>query len=137
MTIARRLATAALLAATTGCSVFVPHTQRVSVTAWSPQAVITIDAVPVGPGPVTAAVARNRAHVFSATLAGRTETVVVDKHVSATGVLDIIGGIFFLVPVIGTFAPGFYDLNTTRVTLPPTPAPATTRHGVAEGTFSR
>ncbi len=132
-----RPAVAVALLASTGCSLFVPHTQRVTVRAWSPAALIQIDDVPVGTGRVQADVSRNKAHVFSATLAGRREAVVVDKHISVTGVLDVVGGIFFLVPIVGTFAPGFYDLDRTDITLPPHPEPVTTDRGVARGSFSR
>lgn len=100
------------------CSLMQPSTQSVSITATDSTAELTADGQVVGTGAVTLNLARNKSHSFMAkTPDGRVASASVGKSLSQTGMLDIVGGILFLLPFIGLFAPGAWDLDTTSITL--------------------
>ncbi len=100
---------------TMGCSAFKPSTQPVTISASNPQAMIYVDGEPKGTGTITADLKRNRSHAIMAKVGQRTGVSQIDKNIATTGVLDIVGTFIFLVPVIGIFSPGFYDLDRTHV----------------------
>ena len=55
----------------------------------------------------------------------RAGTATIGTKISTTGVLDIVGGCFLLVPFLGLVAPGFWSLDTDQVAIavPPPPTP--------------
>lgn len=118
-TLALSLAASLILAP--GCSLFVPHTQVLQVTASDASADILIDGQLQGRGTVATRVARNRSHTVLARLDERVGTVTVDTTISTTGILDIIGTWFFIIPIVGIVAPGFWklDQDSVVVVLPP------------------
>jgi hypothetical protein len=97
--------------------------QPVSIQASDPRAELYVDGQHVGTGATTVQVKRNRSHAFMAKLGDRTATASLGKSVSTTGVLDIVGGFFFLVPFIGVVTPGFWELDSETVMLGLPPAP--------------
>lgn len=107
--------TALLLAP--GCSMFVPHTQPVLISTNEPEADITVDGTKVGKGTVTLELQRNKTHAVMAKHGDRTAFATIGKSVSTTGYLDILGGIFFLIPFIGLAAPGFWSLDSDSLLL--------------------
>lgn len=98
-----------------GCSAFQPKQQSVTIIASKLGASIYVDNKPVGSSPVKLMLDRNRTYAVAATSDGRTGTAAIGRKVSGTGVLDIVGGILFLVPIIGVFTPGFWELDPTTV----------------------
>ena len=115
---------AALLVGPGGCSLFVPADQAVTVQASDPSARLFVDGRPVGVGTANVAVRRNRNHTFRAeTTDGRIQTGRLYREVSTTGILDVIGGVFFLVPFLGVIGPGFWTLDQDHVYLALPPAP--------------
>ena len=94
-----------------GCSLFVGSTQSVTVSATVPEAEVYVDGQLMGRGPVTVELRRNRSHGFMAKVGERVGTVHTGTQISTTGILDIIGGFFFLIPFIGIAAPGFWSLD--------------------------
>ncbi len=103
------------------CSLFASSTQMVAITASEPGAEIFVDGRKVGTGTVTLALARH-VHVFEARFEGRNVVATVGTKISTAGVLDIIGGILFLIPLIGLAGPGFRELQATQIMLPIPPA---------------
>ena len=97
------------------CSLFVPSMSTVAITASDPRAEIFVDGAPVGRGAVTTRVKRNESHMVMARVGDRTGMAAIGTSISGTGVLDIVGGIFFLVPLIGIAGPGFFKLDSTTV----------------------
>jgi hypothetical protein len=81
-----------------GCSAFQPKQQSVTITASRPGASIYVNNNPVGTSPVSLMLDRNKTYAVSATYAGKTGTSAIGRKVSGTGVLDIVGGVLFLVP---------------------------------------
>ena len=116
----------ASLSSTSGCSLFAGSTQAVHVTTNDPAAEITIDGGFVGKGAGTAVLARDRSHMVVARVGDRVGTTVIDRTISATGILDLIGGVFFLFPLLGLLGDGFWDLDpqSVFVPLPPPAQPA-------------
>ncbi|MBM3788965.1 MAG: hypothetical protein FJW35_01290 [Acidobacteria bacterium] len=106
-----------------GCSLFVPHTQLVTVTASEPDAEILINGNLMGQGRAQAPVPRNRDATVTAEKPGfRPTQRHISSHLNAAGILDIVGGVIFLIPFIGLFSPGAHSLEETNVflTLPRT-----------------
>ena len=106
------------------CSLFASSMQGVNVTASDPSAEIFIDGNLVGRGAASASLRRNQSHSVMARIGDRVGTATIGTSVSATGVLDIIGGVLFLIPLIGIAGPGFWSLDQDSVTvvLPPPPS---------------
>ena len=112
-----------LLAITPACSAFAGSLQPVSIQATDPRAEIYVDGQHVGTGAATVELKRNRSHAFMAKAGDRTATATLGKSISTTGVLDIVGGVLFLVPFIGVVTPGFWELDSETVMLGLPPAP--------------
>ena len=110
----------ALLLPAGGCSLFRPAEQEVPVTSSDPQTRILLGNDLVGTGSATLNLRRNQHYRITAEFAdGTTRTIRLSPQISTTGILDIIGGIFFLVPFVGAFSPGFYDLKPTSIRFEP------------------
>ena len=97
------------------CSFAGSHRQSLTVMATDPQATIYVDGQLVGTGTVTVKVKRNRAHSIVARVGDRTGIGHVGKTVSPLGMLDLVGGLVFLLPFIGILAPGFWALSDDSV----------------------
>lgn len=119
MPILFRAAVAALvipaLLSAQACSLLVGSTQNLTVTASDPQARIELDGELRGQGSVVVEVARDRSHAVLARVGNRVGTAHVDTTISTTGVLDIVGAVLFLIPVLGVLGPGFWRLETSAV----------------------
>lgn len=100
-----------------GCSLFKSSQQQVTITASDPAAEILVDGSPVGIGTARVGLQRNETHAVMARAGNRVGTSFIGKTVSTTGILDIIGGCFFLVPFFGLIGPGFWDLDPRNVTV--------------------
>jgi len=98
-----------------GCSVFQPRTQRVTIVPSDPKAQVYLNNDPVGKGKTTLELERNKTYAVSARHGANMGSASIGRRVSGTGVLDIVGGCFFLVPFIGCFTPGFWELDKTYV----------------------
>jgi hypothetical protein len=108
---------AALVVSTPGCSLFASDRATLTVTATDPAAEIWIDGAMYGTGTVQAGVERNRSHTVMAKVGDRVGTRSVGRTISTTGVLDIIGGFFFLFPFLGILGDGFWDPEEEHVTV--------------------
>lgn len=117
---------AAVLAAlqVSSCSLFVSSMQPVAITASDPTAQIYVDGSPVGTGTVTQDLKRNRGHsIMAKTSDNRAGTAIVGTKISTTGILDIVGGVLWVVPFVGLLSPGFWSLDTDEVAIAIPPAP--------------
>src|SRR5690349_20048492 len=110
----RAAAACAALAAfgLSACSVLRSSYQDLTVQASEEGATIYVNDQEVGPSPVTVPVRRNRDVVVRVRKPGfEDSTRTVDVHWNTTAVLDAIGGVLILVPALGLFAPGAWDLD--------------------------
>lgn len=109
---------ALLLLGPPGCSLFVDSRQDITIEASDPAARLFVDGREVGTGRAVVPLRRNDTYAVRAELPdGRIARARISKGISTTGILDIVGGIFFLVPFIGIAAPGFWNLDPDYVFL--------------------
>lgn len=121
-----------LLSGPVGCSLFVGSNQTVRIEASDPEARLFVDGQQVGTGSAVVPLRRNKTHsVRAESPDGQVAQARIRKEISTTGILDIIGGIFLLVPFLGALAPGFWHLDPDYLFLKITPeeAPKTASSG--------
>lgn len=99
-----------------GCSVFASGTQSVTITS-HPEAVLYLDGVRVGKGTAVVNVTRDDSHVAMAKLDDQTAMISIGTKLSTTGILDIVGGIIFLIPLVGLLTPGAWSPDHQAITL--------------------
>jgi len=101
-----------------GCSAFAPKTQSFSVSTDQSDAKIFINGNLAGQGTANMLVKRNQNVAVMAQKDGFiTAQRNIGKHLNTTGILDIVGGLIFLIPLFGLLAPGAYSLDETNVNL--------------------
>jgi hypothetical protein len=98
------------------CSAFRSATVPFTVTAEPQDAEIYINGMPAGKGTASMAVQRNR-NVQVMVRRDGCDSIQrsIGKHLSVTGVLDIVGGILILVPFVGLVTPGAFDLDEENI----------------------
>lgn len=95
-----------------GCSFFVDPRQDVTLEASDPAAKLFVDGREVGTGKAVVSLRKNDSYSVRAELAdGRSAGARIRRGVSVIGIVDIVGGVFFLVPFLGLLAPGFWHLD--------------------------
>lgn len=103
--------------AVSGCSTFAPKTQTVSAVCSEPDATLQVNGETYQ-GKAQVEAKRNRAVSIMCTKSGYFPAQrTIDYSLSKTGVADIIGTLFFLLPGIGLFTAGAWDLDETNVSL--------------------
>ncbi|MDQ3516662.1 MAG: hypothetical protein M3403_07835 [Gemmatimonadota bacterium] len=122
------IALAAAIPVASGCSAFQPRTQRVTIIPSDPTAQVYLNNDPVGSGRTTIELERNKSYAISARNGTSMGSATIGRRVSGTGVLDIVGGCVFLVPFVGCFTPGFWELDKTTVSVPVAPTATATLH---------
>ena len=101
-----------------GCSAFVGSKQRVTVTTNISSAQIYANGELVGTGMASFKARRSKDIQLMAKAEGYHPAYHnIGTELSTTGILDIIGVFFFLVPVIGLFTPGSKTLEQQNVAL--------------------
>ena len=107
----RMMVTAALVATISGCSLFVPHSQSITINGTPGDAVITVNGNTVY-APASIRVPRDKNVGILVSKEGYSPFLMSSGYsLSAWGVLDIIGGVIWLVPFFGLLAPGAYSLD--------------------------
>ncbi len=102
----------------TSCSLFSSSTQTIRIETNSPQCVIKADGETVGGGTTaTAKLKKNKTHVITAQHGNKRGMAVVESSLSTTGILDIIGGIWLIVPFLGFLSKGAWELEPEAVTI--------------------
>ena len=104
-----------ILAVTTGCSAFRPHSQTINVSCSPEDAVLMINGQRHTP-PVQVEVQRNRDLCIQAHKKGYMPYQrTVGHHLNKTGALDAVGTLLYLVPCVGLLTPGAWSLDATNV----------------------
>jgi len=103
---------------TTGCSCFVGSREQITVMTNIQNSAIYANGEKVGTGTANFYAKRNK-NVQIMAKANGYETAYrnIDYHLSTTGVLDIVGIFFFIIPAIGLFTPGAQKLDENNVAL--------------------
>ncbi len=100
-----------------GCSAFRDTTQTVTISCAEPETIIVIDGQYKN-CPLKVEAKRDRSLYIQAHKPGyNTYGRSIGYHMNATGVLDFVGGLVLLVPVIGILTPGAWDLDETNITV--------------------
>lgn len=106
---------AALPVLNTSCSLGVGSTQNVTVNSNVPAKLIA-NGTPVGTTPITFPAKRKQSLALIATAPGYTQsTKTVSRQMSETGIMDGVGGLFFLIPWVGLFADGAWELQEDNI----------------------
>lgn len=98
-----------------GCSLAAPGTQSIAIVPSHPKADVYVDGVQVGTGTVTAVLSRDNSHTAMAKCPGSSGIFTIQRGLSTTGMLDIVGGVLLLVPLIGLFSAGAFELSPATV----------------------
>ena len=106
-----------IVLAVSGCSLFVPATEAVLISASDHEAKISVDGQYIGKGSVSVDLTRNRSHLIVGNLDGRSVSVTIGRRISGTGIADIIGGFILVFPFLGALSPGFWTLDKSMVNL--------------------
>lgn len=103
---------------TSGCSAFVPKTQAIKASCSETDAMLQINGGESYTG--QAKVETRRDKVFSYTCYKQgyyPAQKSVSYSISPTGIADFIGSMIFIIPIIGVFSPGAWDLDEQDVTI--------------------
>jgi len=101
-----------------GCSVFAPSTQSLSITASERDAEIYVNGHFEGTGVVNTRVVKNEDVAIMAKKKGFfPATRTIPTQMSTAGILDVIGGCIFIIPFIGLFYAGAHQLQTSNVSM--------------------
>ena len=99
-----------------GCSLFRTSSQTVKVCATDSDADLFADGRPIGKGPTTVKLKRNESHHFMAKVPdGRVGIRQVEPSMSVTAIMDIVGGVVLLFPLLGLLSPGAWDLESSSI----------------------
>lgn len=113
----KKIITTLLMVSLTGCSLIQSSTQPVTVVPSNQNAQIYVDGNMIGKGPQTVQLKRNATHSIMAKCPKSAGVAGIDKSLSTTGMLDIVGGLIFLIPFVGLLSPGAYDLSPTSLSV--------------------
>jgi hypothetical protein len=101
-----------------GCSAFVPKTQTVTASCSEPDATLQVNGGQTYTGKTQIEARRDKVFSYSCFKQGYYPAQKsVSYSISPTGIADFIGSMIFLVPIIGIFMPGAWDLDEDNVTI--------------------
>ncbi len=103
---------------TSGCSVFVPKTETVSAACYEPDATLQVNAGQIYQGKAQFDARRDKGVNITCFKPGYYPAQKsISSSLSWTGAADMIGSVIFVVPIVGFFSAGAWDLDETDVTL--------------------
>lgn len=101
-----------------GCSAFVPKTQAIKASCSEPDAILQINGGESYTGQVKVETRRDKVFSYTCYKQGYYPAQKsVSYSISPTGVADFIGSMIFIIPIIGVFSPGAWDLDEKDVTI--------------------
>jgi hypothetical protein len=111
-------ATIAVSILTTGCSTLAANTQTLKVACSEPDASIQINGGKPYQGTARLEARRNKPVSIACYKSGYFPSQkVISSSLSGTGVADLVGSFILVLPVLGLFTPGAWNLDETDVTL--------------------
>lgn len=100
-----------------GCSAFRPVNDRISINCGQPDTLLMVNGQRMD-CPSSVEVQRNRmvtVQAYKSGYAGFSQNI--DHHFSTTGILDVVGCLVWILPGIGIFTPGAWDLDQNTVNI--------------------
>ncbi len=105
------------LAVSSGCSLFRSHNQSINISSAPMDAAVTVNGARYRT-PTQVSVKRNEPVNIQCYKKGYVPySRTIGTHINVTGILDIVGTFIFIVPCIGLFTPGAFDLDETNVNI--------------------
>lgn len=102
----------------TGCSIFGGSSQPLMVNSDPPGAQVLINGASVGTTPLQHQVSRRGDLSVEVHKPGyTTQFRSTSRKLSSLGIVDVIGGAMFLLPLLGLFAPGAWEQDPSALTL--------------------
>ncbi len=103
-----------LILAVSGCSAFVPPNQQVKAACSEPDAKLQINGGEIYTGSAELDVRRDKVFSYACLKPGYYPAQkAVSYSISTTGVMDFVGSMIFLIPIVGIFTPGAWHLDET------------------------
>lgn len=100
--------------AISGCSAFVPPNQKVKAACSEPDATLQVNGGDIYTGNAELDVRRDKVFAYTCFKPGYYPgQKAVSYSISMTGILDFVGSMIFLIPVVGIFTPGAWHLDET------------------------
>jgi hypothetical protein len=113
----------ALCSCLLGCSMLVQSQQQLTVTASENDADIFVNGRHIGQGTATVMVPRNKSASIMVKKDGfNPAEKTIGYGLATVGVVDLVGGVICLVPLVGLLAPGAQELRQDNVAIPLEPA---------------
>ena len=106
-----------LVAGQSACSFGSASMQSVAIIPSHPKAEVFVDGNYMGIGPQSIRLAKDATHSVMAKCGDSAGAATIDRNLSETGMLDIIGGFFLLIPLIGLVAPGAWELSPASISV--------------------
>lgn len=100
------------------CSLAAPSTQPINIMPSHPGAEVYVDGSLRGSGAQTVELSKKNTHSVMAKCGGSAGVAAIDRNLSTTGILDLIGGFLILIPFIGLVSPGAWELSPTSISVP-------------------
>lgn len=107
-----------LTALVCSCSLASSSTQSIVIMPSHASAEVYVDGNLRGTGPQTVELSKKRNHSVMAKCGNSAGAASIERNLSTTGLLDIIGGFLILLPFIGLTAAGAWELSPTTVSVP-------------------
>lgn len=112
------LLTVAISLSVSGCSAFVPKTQTVKAACSEPDATLQINGGQTYTGQAQLETRRDKVFSYACLKQGYYPAQkTVSYSISTTGIADFVGSMIFIIPIIGIFSPGAWDLDETDITI--------------------
>jgi hypothetical protein len=103
---------------TSGCSAFAPKTQTVNASCSEADATLQVNGGLTYTGQAQIEARRDRVFSYACLKQGYYPAQkTVSYSISPSGIADFVGSMLFIIPIIGIFTPGAWDLDETDVTI--------------------
>lgn len=94
----------------TGCSLFGPRSESIGVSSDPPGARVIVSGKPMGTTPLHFEVQRGDNLLLEIQKSGyQTQFRTSSRKLSSLGILDVVGGAFFLLPLVGLFSSAAWE----------------------------
>lgn len=101
-----------------GCSAFAPKTQTVNAACSEADATLQVNGGLTYTGQAQIDARRDKVFSYACLKPGYYPAQkTVSYSISKTGIADFVGSMIFIIPIIGIFSPGAWNLDETDVTI--------------------
>lgn len=112
----RLIALAVISCYMAGCSLFGPRSQSIGVSSDPPGAQVFVGEKLMGTTPLHFEVARGDFHIVEVRKPGyQTQSRALSRKMSNLGMLDIVGGYIFLIPLVGLFSSASFEHDPAEI----------------------